>query len=139
MSAITDIVKGLFEPARALISEAITDKDKALEVAATLKLAEIETERKLLDYETQLTTVRAGVIETEAKGESWLQRNWRPLTMLTFVGLVVARWTGLTVDVGEPIEIQLMELIKIGLGGYVVGRSAEKIVPQVAAILKGNK
>ena len=139
MSAITDIVKGLFEPARALISEAITDKDKALEVAATLKLAEIETERKLLDYETQLTTARAGVIETEAKGESWLQRNWRPLTMLTFVGLVVARWTGLTVDVGEPIEIQLMELIKIGLGGYVVGRSAEKIVPQVAAILKGNK
>ncbi|HSE78374.1 MAG TPA: hypothetical protein VLG66_10250, partial [Alphaproteobacteria bacterium] len=28
-------------------------------------------------------------VREEARGDSWLQRNWRPLTMLTFVVLVV--------------------------------------------------
>jgi len=84
-----------------------------------------------LEYETKMLEAKASIINTEAKGESWLQRNWRPLTMLFFVGLVGARWMGLTDAVSEALELELMSLIKIGLGGYVVGRSAEKIAKSV--------
>jgi hypothetical protein len=30
----------------------------------------------------------------------------------------------------------LWEIVKIGLGGYVVGRSVEKVAPQIVAALK---
>lgn len=74
----------------------------------------------------------ADVVKAEAESEHWLTSNWRPLTMLTFVGLVVARWMGWTAPgMSEAEYLSIYELIKIGLGGYVIGRSAEKIVPQV--------
>ena len=85
----------------------------------------------ILDYEQRIAELQSSIINTEAKGESWLQRNWRPMTMLFFVGLVGARWMGLTTEVTPELELELMGLIKIGLGGYVVGRSAEKIVKAV--------
>jgi len=67
------------------------------------------------------------VVLGEINGHSWLQRNWRPVTMLTFVGLIVAKWLGFTAPgVTEAIELQLLEIIKVGLGGYIVGRSVEK-------------
>lgn len=86
---------------------------------------------KFLEYEAQVLEAKASIINTEAKGESFLQRNWRPMTMLAFVCLVIARWLGLTVNVTPELELELMSLIKIGLGGYVVGRSAEKIAKSV--------
>lgn len=137
---ILDFVKGLFSPVKDLISEAITDKDKANELRAALYGIEAQVVSKVIEYEGKLVEAQSSTINSEAKGESWLQRNWRPLTMLTFTGLVVAKWLGLTVDTGitEAVEIELMNLIQIGLGGYVVGRSAEKIVPQVAAIIKSK-
>lgn len=73
------------------------------------------------------------VIMAEAQGEGWLQKNWRPLTMITFVGLVVAKWLGFTEGVTEAIEMELMQLIQIGLGGYVLGRSGEKIAKEVGS------
>jgi len=82
----------------------------------------------VLEYEKNLIVKQSEVIQAEARGESWLQRSWRPVTMLTFVALVVARWFGLTVNVTPEIESELMLLIQLGLGGYVVGRSGEKIV-----------
>ena len=135
-SPIVDAVKGLFAPVKELISEAIVDKDKANEVSAALYATQAQVVTTVLDLEAKVVEAQASAINSEAKGESWLQRNWRPITMLTFVGLVVAKWLGLTASVDIAVEIQLMELIKIGLGGYVVGRSAEKIVPQIADIIK---
>lgn len=47
--------------------------------------------------------------------------------MLTFVALVVAKWLGFTDGgVTEAVELELMRLIQMGLGGYVIGRSVEK-------------
>lgn len=135
---VLDFVSGLFKPVKELISEAIVDKDKANEISASLFAVEAQVATKVIDYEQKLVESQASVISDEAKGESWLQRNWRPITMLTFVALIVGRWLGATVQVDQAVEIQLMELIKIGLGGYVVGRSAEKIVPQIASIIKSK-
>lgn len=77
------------------------------------------------------------IIKTEAASTHWLAANWRPLTMLTFTGLIVARWFGWSAPNLEPAEyIKLWDIVQLGLGGYVLGRSAEKIAPAIADALR---
>lgn len=129
-------LSSLVSPIVSLISEAIPDKDKQAEVHAQLVRLQAELAKSLLDYEQKLLDARAKTVLADATGHSWLQRNWRPLVMLVFTGLVVARWLGFTApNLSEAEAVQLWEIIKIGLGGYVVGRSAEKI----AHLLKERK
>lgn len=74
---------------------------------------------------------RADVIQAEAQSESWLARSWRPITMLTFVALIVLHWLGITPESLPDAQVMsLLDLVKIGLGGYVIGRSAEKVVKE---------
>ena len=53
-------------------------------------------------------------------------RNWRPITMLTFFILVVCDSFGLLTF---RLSDEAWMLLQIVLGGYVVGWSAEKIIP----------
>lgn len=76
------------------------------------------------------------VLVAEAKSEHWLAATWRPIVMLTFTALITARWLGWSAPNIGPEEVaQLWSIVQFGLGGYVVGRSAEKIVPQVAQVI----
>jgi hypothetical protein len=91
----------------------------------------------LVTHSADIEKAAASIINTEASSKHWLAANWRPITMLIFVGLIVARWTGFTAPgMTEAEYVAVYEIIKIGLGGYVVGRSAEKIIPGVIAARK---
>jgi len=58
----------------------------------------------------------------------FLKSTWRPITMIVFVALIAARWLGLAVDnIPLELEMKLMEIVQLGLGAYVIGRSGEKI------------
>lgn len=82
-------------------------------------------------------TSRAEIVKTEAASEHWLAANWRPILMLTFGALIVARWFGWAApNLTEAEYIKLWDIVEIGIGGYVVGRSVEKIAPAVAGALK---
>jgi len=60
---------------------------------------------------------------------AWLQRTWRPFTMIVFVFLVAARWLGLSADdIPVELEMKMMGIIQLVMGGYVIGRSGEKII-----------
>ena len=127
-------IASLLQPVLNIIDKAVPDVTKATEIKAELVKA-------AMDKDSELQKVAASIIVAEAQGESWLQRNWRPLTMLTFVFIIfnnyiLAPYTQLFFDVSVVLETppDLWDLIKIGLGGYVVGRSAEK----VAKNWKGN-
>jgi len=136
MSFLT-IVQDVFKPAADLVSEFIEDKDKANEMRTQLALAQNAISNKGLELESELLKAQASIVIAEAKSESWITRNWRPMTMITFVLLVVGKWVGLTSPGITPeLELELMSLIKIGLGGYVVGRSAEKVLPKIVDVFK---
>ena len=106
------------------------DEIRRLEIQARMQEA-------LIANQAQIEAAAADVIRTEAQGESWLQRNWRPLTMMVFVGLIVGKWLGYTAPgVSEALELRILGLIEIGLGGYVIGRSVEKVAPVIAGTLK---
>ncbi|HBO27789.1 3TM-type holin [Culturomica sp.] len=74
--------------------------------------------------EEELSRSRSAIIRAEAGG-NWLQRSWRPVVMLVFAAIVL---------VGTFFDLPILadtsrfwDLLEIGIGGYVVGRSAEKI------------
>ena len=106
------------------------DELKRIDMQNQLQLA-------LMSNAAAIEQAAADVIKQEAASEHWLAANWRPLTMLTFLALIVARWFGLTVPgISDALEIKLFDIIELGLGGYVIGRSLEKTAPAIAAALK---
>ena len=128
---ILKIISSIFEPAAKVIDSVHTSEEEKIKAKTELTIVQNQIVSELVDLQTNLVEAKAKIITTEAKGESWLQRNWRPITMLTFVSLVVAHWLGFTAENLTQEEIlSLMDLVKIGMGGYVVGRSAEKIMKE---------
>lgn len=102
--------------------------------------AEAEVLSQLLTHQAQLEHAAAQIINTEAASRHWLAANWRPLTMLVFVSLVVARWFGYAApDLSEAEYLKLWSIVEFGLGGYVVARSVEKITPAWTDALKNAK
>jgi hypothetical protein len=80
---------------------------------------------------------RASIIKAEAQSEHWLAATWRPVLMLTFGALIVARWLGYSAPNLSPDEVlKLWDIVELGIGGYVIGRSAEKIVPSIADAMR---
>ena len=79
---------------------------------------------QVLDYEAQLMQMKSSIIVAEAQGQSWIQRSWRPITMLTFLFLVVADAFG---QLPFRLAGEAWTLLQLGLGGYVIGRSGEKL------------
>ena len=116
------VLGGLMDMGKQLINNWFPDPKEAdkrqIEFIALIqsgKLKELET--------------AASVISAEAKSESWITRSWRPITMLTFVALIAAHWLGFTAPNISPEEIAaLLDIVKVGLGGYVVSRGAEKAI-----------
>ena len=118
------ILPGVFKE----VDKAVPDQDLGARLKASIQTAVLSADVSALE-------AQAGIIGAEAKGESWLQRNWRPVTMMVFVFIVannyvIAPYAQAIFDrsVSLPTPPDLWALIKIGLGGYVVGRSAEKCV-----------
>jgi len=101
--------------------------------------AEQEVVQQLVAHKSEIESAAAAIIKTEAASTHWLASNWRPLTMIVFVGLIVARWFGWAAPNLAPEEyIKLWDIVELGLGGYVIGRSVEKIIPNIADVLKNK-
>jgi len=127
------ILGAIMGPIADVVGEFVEDKDQANQI-----IAGIQT--KVLSLEETIIKSAASIITAEAGGASWLQRNWRPMTMLWFAGLVGAHWLGFTPEnLTEAQVIGLLDIVKLGLGGYVIGRSAEKIASSVAPNLGGDR
>jgi hypothetical protein len=118
----------IFEPAAKLIDAVHTSTEEKLKLKNTLETIQNEMHSKMLEYETQLLKSKTDIITAEAGGQSWLQRSWRPITMLTFLALVVFDSFGW---LANPLAVEAWTLLQIGLGGYVTGRSLEKITDKV--------
>lgn len=99
--------------------------------------AEAEAMRQLMSHQAEIEQAAARIIQTEAASGHWLAANWRPIVMLVFCGLIVARWFGWAApNLSEAEYLKLWSIVEFGLGGYVVGRSVEKIAPSIAGALR---
>ncbi len=133
--ALAGLIGQFFAPLAQLIDSLHTSAEEKGQLRVAMVGAQVEFAGKVLDYELRLVEAQTKVLTAEAQGGSWLQRSWRPLTMLVFLALVVCDAFGwLTFRIAPEAWTPL----QIGLGGYVVGRSAEKVLPTLAdAIARG--
>ena len=117
LGAVAPMVKTLFSTI-----------DKTIENKAEAEKIKQNIQQQLLSGQLKELEAQASIITAEAKG-GWLQRNWRPLLMITFAGLVVAHWFGFTApNIPESVQNSLLNIVLVGMGGYIVGRSGEKIM-----------
>ena len=120
------VVKGLFN----IIDQTVEDKDQAARIKANIASQQNEL------IQTELKGA-IDIILAEAKG-NWLQKSWRPLLMVSVMAIVVnnyilfpylSMWTEKVVVLELPGG--LWTLLTTGVGGYVVGRSGEKIAQSI--------
>lgn len=125
--ALLTVLGGLIGKA---VDRVVPDADQAEQLKAQLTLAALQQDAGALQ-------AAADIIRAEAQGESWLQRNWRPLLMLTVVAIIgnnylVAPYVNALFGAGTApvldLPDRLWDLMTLGVGGYVVGRTAEKAV-----------
>lgn len=86
--------------------------------------AKSELSEEIIRHYDELYQIQKEIITTETKGNR-LQRSWRPIVMLAFSAVVIL---GVFTDI--PMlnnDSPFWTLLQIGMGGYVIGRSAEKI------------
>ncbi|HBJ76264.1 MAG TPA: hypothetical protein DDY86_12495 [Syntrophaceae bacterium] len=101
-----------------------------------------EIKQKLLDLavaaaeaDNQFRELQAKVLIAEIAGQSWLQQNWRPILMLTIVAIVANNYIfvpymqlfGLHAIILDLPE-KLWNLMTLGVGGYIAGRTGEKMI-----------
>jgi hypothetical protein len=127
LGAVAPLAKILFNT----IDKAVPDKDLQEKLKAQLQT-------QLLQSNTQELQAAAKIIEAEAKA-GWFASSWRPLLMYVLIfilvwnyviGPVIKIFTGAIISFELPGDV--WSLLQIGLGGYVLGRSAESVARTMA-------
>lgn len=132
LNAILGLIGG---PVASIIDKVVEDKDQAAKIKA-------ELQAQAMDKNSELNIAGAGIVKAEINSDSAAAKNWRPHLMYLIMGLLV--FNGVAVPLTEAftevdlpileawtaIPEQMWSLLQIGLGGYVVGRSAEKVAKE---------
>jgi hypothetical protein len=127
LGAVAPLAKILFST----IEKSVPDKDLQEKLKAQLQT-------QLLQSNTAELQAAAKIVEAEAKA-GWFASSWRPLLMYVLIfilvwnyviGPVIKVFTGAVISFELPGDV--WTLLNVGLGGYVVGRSAESVARTMA-------
>jgi hypothetical protein len=108
-----------------LLDKLYQDKDEREK--AKLALLQLEQQGGLQELEVKLQP-----LISELSG-NWLQRSWRPILMLSFTYIIVHNYIIVPIFSIPAADIppDMWQLLKLGVGGYVLGRSGEKIAEKI--------
>ena len=113
----------------------IAETIKAIDSVTTSGQERIELKSNFI---TKVIDAQAKVVAAEAQASSWLTQSWRPLVMLSFAAILVY-----TFFIGPMFDLKIVDipdemwvLLKVGIGGYVGGRTVEKLAEILPAKLK---
>jgi len=109
--------------------------DKSIEDKTLSVKLKTELINEAIKFDSDIETRKTEIITTEMKGENVLQKSWRPILMLVIIAIIANNYLfapyvqifwGRSVMLNLPPE--LYSLLTIGVGGYIMGRSGEKIM-----------
>ncbi len=129
MSAVSAIMSG---PLDKLIDTYVRD----LELRRKLKA---ELESNLLTHLGKSLELEQAVVIAEIKSEDWLTRMWRPILMMVLIWLLL--FAGFVLPLADLVAGKTLpfnprwtalpdgfwSFLSVGVGGYIGGRSLEKI------------
>ncbi len=117
-------------------------EDKA---QATLALGKLQHSavQTALKFEIEQVKAQSAIIVAEAKA-GFLSRSWRPILMLSLTAILVNNFLVYPYLSGEGAVMldfapEFWTMLQVGIGGYIGGRTAEKIIPAAIGAWKGSK
>lgn len=133
--ALSGPLAGVLDAANSIIGRFIVSPEQKLAATTEVMRAEQNFRLEMLKADGALAEQQSKVIIAEATSESWMARNWRPILMLTFTFIIAWNYVIAPMSGAHavPIPENMWDLLKLGITGYIVGRSAEKIAPAVVA------
>ncbi len=130
---IGKIVGPLLGKVFGIVDQMVLDKDLNAKLKAQIQMAVMSMNHTEFLESLQAKT---SIIIAEAKSGSWLARSWRPMLMCLFGVIILNNYViypylTLFFEEAPMMEIpkDMWSLLKLGVGGYIVGRSAEKMAP----------
>jgi hypothetical protein len=113
-----------------VLKRVVPDSDKRDEIEREIKLG-------LLEHTDSLEKLRGQIVLSEAKSQHFLTSTWRPLLMMVAITIIALNYLFFPIIAIFYPEIsnhtlvlpeQLWNLLTMGVGGYIVGRSGEKMI-----------
>lgn len=134
-----EVLKGV----NGILDHFVANPEEKLKAQLQLSQMANDLQMKAMEADSALAVQQASVVIAEAKSESWLARNWRPILMLTFTFIIAWNYILIPILSAFTSRIQpavivpdMWQLLKLGITGYIVGRSAEKTVPAAIEAFK---
>jgi len=123
-----------------IVKEIVPDKDKHKELETKVKMAIIELAPQIVTLFSKELDAQKSVLMAETQSGNWLAASWRPLLMLWFALLLGLHWFGFTpVNMSDDILIEILQILKYGITGYIIGRSGEKITNTIKTFRGSSK
>lgn len=127
MPLISDPISAVAGVVQSIINEFPNPEQKA---AANQALANMYLNGRL-----QQMTTQAGIITAEAQSTNRLTSSWRPMLMYLFMAIIANNYIVgpymhaiFGVAVALPVPPEMWTLIDLAVGGYVAGRTVEKVI-----------
>ncbi|WP_320019780.1 3TM-type holin [Labilibaculum manganireducens] len=124
---------GLFNSIKGgLIKETGNAVSGIIDKLVTTDKERLTLQKEIMDvintFAGKMMDVQRDIVLAEVNGNK-LQRSWRPIIMLAFGFIVIYEYFISKVFGLPPADLptKFWDLLEIGLGGFVIGRSAEKI------------
>ncbi len=139
VAMITNIVAGLMGgPVSKILDAYIKDTELRRKLEADLQT-------QIIAHLGREQGLEQSIILAEIQSDGWITRSWRPLLMLSLLGFL--GFVGLILPLADLIAGHTLpftprwnalpdgfwDFLSVGVGGYIGGRSLEKIASQLPA------
>ena len=156
VTAAAESISGVMDSMDELITskeERMSQDNRLQEIRNELANIQKDMYSRAADVEEKLIDAKAKIINSEVNGNK-LQRNWRPILMLCFGGIIIyqfflvhlinalhAAFSNNPEIFIQPFDMpnRFWTLLEIGIGGYIAGRSLEKITPNIVKTVMEQK
>jgi len=134
--SVLSLIGDIFKPAADLVDNLHTSAEEKGEIKAKLDQIALDAQSRILDFVAKMAEQQANVIISEQQSQDKWVRMWRPVLMYLIMAIIAVKylveplifsWLFPSFE-GIILPEQLFTLLQIGVGGYVIGRSGEKMV-----------
>lgn len=125
-----DLIGKALGPIEGIIGQFVDTPEEKAKAQALLA----EHKAKLQELAFKSERERAKTVRAEIQGQSWMQRNWRPLTALGFAFIVFNNFVFVPYAQAFGLQIPRLDmpaglwaLLTTMIGGYTASRGWEKV------------